>query len=80
MRAKKFTCGVTFFVTPEMYQDLKQLSDERQVAISELLRDWIAEAFERGRLKLQGPPGDKGKGDTKERNKRDGNACRIESV
>ena len=54
MRVKKFTCGITFFVTPEMYQDLKQLSDERQVAISELLRDWISEAFERERLKSEG--------------------------
>jgi hypothetical protein len=43
MRVKKFTCGITFFVTPEMYQDLKQLSDEKQIAISEVLRGWITD-------------------------------------
>ncbi len=53
MRVKKFTCGITFFVSPEMYQSLKQLSDEKRVAVSELLRDWIADAFERGKLEIE---------------------------
>jgi hypothetical protein len=38
MRAKKYTHGLTFFITLDMYNALKQLSDEKQVSISELLR------------------------------------------
>lgn len=72
MRVKKFTVGITFFVTPEMYQGLKQLSDERQVAISELLRDWIKDAFERGRLKTEGLPNDTGEEETKGKDNGDG--------
>jgi hypothetical protein len=60
MKVKKFTCGITFFVTPEMYQGLKQLSDEKQIAVSELLRDWIADAFQQRRLKPESLPGDTG--------------------
>jgi hypothetical protein len=67
MRVKKFTCGITFFTTSEMYENLKQLSDERQVAISELLRDWIADAFERGKCKTEG-------------DKQDGKSARSGSV
>lgn len=72
MKVKKFTCGITFFVTPEMYQDLKQLSDEREIAISELLRAWIADAFERGRLKSEGLPNDMGEEETKGKDNGDG--------
>lgn len=41
MKAKRYTHGVTFFMAPEMFQELKQLSDTRQLSLLELLRNII---------------------------------------
>jgi hypothetical protein len=42
MKIKKYVHGVTFFISPEMFQDLKGVSDELQISVSELLRELIA--------------------------------------
>ena len=42
MRLKRYTHGLTFFITPEMFEDLKQISDEKQVSMSELMREVLA--------------------------------------
>jgi hypothetical protein len=39
MRLKKYTQGVTFFITPDMLEVLKKISDEKQVSVSEVLRE-----------------------------------------
>jgi hypothetical protein len=49
MKIKQFTQGITFFVTHSMYQDLKTISDQKKVALSELLRQVLA-----GYLETQG--------------------------
>lgn len=41
MRGKKFTHGITFFVTAEMYQAVKRDSDEFQISTSDLMRRLI---------------------------------------
>jgi len=38
MRRKKFTHGITFFVTAEMYQAIKKDTDELQISTSDLMR------------------------------------------
>ena len=47
MKPRKYTQGVTIFTTPEMYQKVKQVSDETQVSLSELFRKMITEYLER---------------------------------
>jgi DNA phosphorothioation-dependent restriction protein DptG len=41
MKDKKYVQGVTFFTTIKMYQQVKKLSDEKRIALSELLREAI---------------------------------------
>ncbi len=41
MREKKFTYGVTFFVTPEMYQSVKKDTEQLRITVSDLMRRLI---------------------------------------
>ncbi len=41
MREKQFTHGITFFVTPEMYQTVKKDTDELRISVSDLMRRLI---------------------------------------
>ena len=41
MKKKLFTQGVTFFLTPEMLEALRNISDSSQISLSELLRNII---------------------------------------
>jgi len=41
MRGKKFTHGITFFVTAEMYQAIKKDTDELRISTSDLMRHLI---------------------------------------
>ena len=50
MKIKQFSQGITFFVTYSMYQNLKTISDQKQVSLSELLRQVLA-----GYLETKGP-------------------------
>jgi hypothetical protein len=43
MRLKKYTQGVTFFITPDMLEVLKKISDEKQVSVSEVLREVLSQ-------------------------------------
>ena len=45
MKQRKFTNGITFFTTPGMYDKLKEITDEKDVGISEFLRSLIGEYF-----------------------------------
>ncbi|HQO64803.1 MAG TPA: hypothetical protein PK528_14430 [Syntrophorhabdus sp.] len=47
MKLRKYTQGVTIFTTPEMYCEVKKVSDEKQVSLSELFREMISEYLER---------------------------------
>jgi hypothetical protein len=42
MKTKQFTHGITFFVALSMYQQLKIISDQKKIALSELLRQAVA--------------------------------------
>lgn len=42
MRTRRYTQGITFFTTPQMYLDVKAASDDLEVSLSELFRDMIA--------------------------------------
>jgi len=46
MKLRKYTQGVTIFTTPEMYCEVKKVSDEKQVSLSELFREMITEYLE----------------------------------
>jgi len=47
MKLRKYTQGVTIFTTPEMYQEVKKVSDAEQVSLSEIFRQMITEYLER---------------------------------
>ena len=47
MRIKKFTHGITFFMTPQMYDDIRKLSDVREVSLSEIFRTIVSDYLER---------------------------------
>ena len=42
MKQRKYTQGITIFTTPEMYQSIRAVSDNRGEGLSELLREIIA--------------------------------------
>jgi len=46
MKTRKFTQGITIFATPEMYADIKTVSDQMRVSLSELFRKIIGEYLE----------------------------------
>jgi len=41
MKKKKYLQGITFFVQPEMYGEMKKISDAREISLSELLRELV---------------------------------------
>ena len=41
MKIRNYGYGITFFTTKEMYEKLKAISDRREIALSELLREAI---------------------------------------
>ena len=49
MKLRKYTQGITLFVEPQMYHEVKQVSDTEQVSLSEIFRQMIAEYLERRR-------------------------------
>lgn len=46
MKKKKYLQGITFFVSPEMYGAMKEISDQREISLSELLRELIQKHLE----------------------------------
>ena len=38
MKKKRFTVGLTFFTTPEMYKLIRSVSDKEEISQSQLLR------------------------------------------
>lgn len=46
MKTKKYVQGVTFFITPTMYEQIKQLTDKKQIGLSEFLRGLIDQYFD----------------------------------
>ena len=42
MKTRKYTQGITFFTTPEMYLMVKGVSDEMNIGLSEFIRDLVA--------------------------------------
>jgi hypothetical protein len=45
MRKKTYTQGITIFTTPEMYQAVKEVSDEQEISLGEFFRKMITEHF-----------------------------------
>ena len=43
MKLRKYTQGITIFTTPDMYHQVKQLSDRMEISLSELFREMIME-------------------------------------
>jgi hypothetical protein len=43
MKLRRYTQGVTIFTTPEMYREVKRVSDEMEISLSELFREMITE-------------------------------------
>ena len=41
MKIKRYLHGVTFYLDTEMYDAIKHISDQRQISLSELLRELI---------------------------------------
>jgi len=47
MKTKKYIQGITFFITLEMYREIKLISDTKQMSLSELLREVIEDYLEK---------------------------------
>ena len=47
MKLRRYTQGITIFTSPQMYQDVKRISDEREISLSELFREMITEYLDR---------------------------------
>ncbi len=43
MKKRQFTCGITFFTTPLMYKEIKKVSDDLEVGLSDFLRQLIGD-------------------------------------
>lgn len=41
MKKRKYTQGITFFTTTEMYEEIKRITDQNEIGLSEFLRDLI---------------------------------------
>jgi hypothetical protein len=55
MRPKRFTYGITFFVTAEMYREIKSITDAMEMGIAEFMRGLVTDAFERAEYKIDTP-------------------------
>jgi hypothetical protein len=53
LKIKQFNQGITFFVTETMYHNLKLISDQKKVALSELLREMITKYLDVEKLNQQ---------------------------
>jgi hypothetical protein len=47
MKTKRFMVGISLFITPEMYADLKRISDMQEVSLSELVRKYVQEGLQK---------------------------------
>ena len=56
MKQRSFIQGVTLYVTPEMYQTLRQLSDQRKESMSETIRGMIEQCLKDIRTKYAEEP------------------------
>jgi metal-responsive CopG/Arc/MetJ family transcriptional regulator len=43
MKLRRYTQGITIFTTSKMYHEVKRVSDEMEVSLSELFREMITE-------------------------------------
>jgi hypothetical protein len=41
MKKRKYSQAITFFVEPSMYQAVKELTDQLEIGLSELLREAV---------------------------------------
>ena len=46
MKTKQFIIGISLFVTPKMYGELKSISDIRRISLSELVRGFVLNGLE----------------------------------
>ena len=46
MKTRKYTQGISIFTTPGMYEEVKRISDERKISLSELFREMIQSYLE----------------------------------
>ena len=57
MKLRRYTQGITIFTTPEMYHDVKRLSDRMEISLSELFREMIMEYLDHKPIGEQGSNG-----------------------
>ena len=50
MKKRQFTCAITFLVTPAMYREIKNLSDNLEVGVSDFLRQAAEDKLRRKSL------------------------------
>jgi hypothetical protein len=54
MKTKQYTHGITFFVTGEMYREIKAITDGMEIGISEFIRKLVLDAFEQAECRARG--------------------------
>lgn len=54
MKLRKYTQGITIFTTPEMYHEVKRMSDRMEISLSELFREMITEYLDHRNIGEQG--------------------------
>jgi hypothetical protein len=54
IKTKQYTHGITFFVTGEMYREIKAITDGMEIGISEFIRKLVLDAFEQAECRARG--------------------------
>jgi hypothetical protein len=55
MKKRQFTCAITFLVTPVMYQEIKSVSDDLEVGVSDFLRQAAEDKLRQKSLESKPP-------------------------
>ncbi|MGA2224165.1 MAG: hypothetical protein ABSH41_06980 [Syntrophobacteraceae bacterium] len=60
MKKKKYLQGITFFVEPGMYGEMRKISDKREISLSEFIRELIQNYFKAANDAVANPGDDAG--------------------
>ncbi len=54
MRTKKMTNGLTFAMSNEMFEEIKRISDDKEISLGELVRNILQEYLDKNKNHVNG--------------------------
>ncbi len=54
MRTKKMTNGLTFAMSNEMFEEIKRISDDKEISLGELVRNILQEYLDQNKNHVNG--------------------------